>query len=188
MPGRDLLIQAWYQGGLTLIDFSDSSNPKEIAFFDRGPINTPNPTGLNLGGLWSTYWYNGYIYGSEIARGFDTFGLLTSGQMSENEIDAATEAQVDEFNSQHQTPITWEPSFNVVGSFFDQAVRSGALSGKTLKKVAKELEKAEEKAAKKPEKAIEPLEKAMRELKRTGDQGELRQAIKDLIKVLDRDD
>ena len=77
VPGRDILVQAWYQGGLSVIDFTDTANPVEIAYFDRGPINTPNPTGLNLGGLWSTYWYNGQVYGSEIARGFDTFGLTT---------------------------------------------------------------------------------------------------------------
>ena len=90
VPGRDILVQAWYQGGVSLIDFTDSANPTEIAYFDRGPINTPNPTALNLGGLWSTYWYNGTIYGSEIARGFDTFGLLPSDQLSINEIDAAS--------------------------------------------------------------------------------------------------
>ena len=91
VPGRDILVQAWYQGGLSVIDFSDTANPVEIAYFDRGPINTPNPTGLNLGGLWSTYWFNGQVYGSEIARGFDTFGLKTSDLLSENELDAARE-------------------------------------------------------------------------------------------------
>jgi hypothetical protein len=185
VPGRDLLIQAWYQGGLTLIDFSDTANPTEIAFFDRGPIDVPNPTGLNLGGLWSTYWYNGYIYGSEIARGFDTFGLLTSGQMSENEIDAATEAQVDEFNSQHQTPITWEPSFNVAGSFFDQAVRSGQLAGATLDKVSKHLAMAENLADQADDAAVvAQLQNAMRVLGGSGDQGELKQALRDLADSL----
>ena len=83
VPGRDILVQAWYQGGVSVIDFTDSANPTEIAFFDRGPINSPfpipdptNPNRINLGGLWSTYWYNGLVYGTEIARGFDTFGLL----------------------------------------------------------------------------------------------------------------
>jgi hypothetical protein len=185
VPGRDLLIQAWYQGGLTLIDFSDTANPTEIAFFDRGPVDVPNPTGLNLGGLWSTYWYNGYIYGSEIARGFDTFGLLTSGQMSENEIDAATEAQVDEFNSQHQTPITWEPSFNVAGSFFDQAVRSGQLAGATLDKVSKHLAMAENLADQADDAAVvAQLQNAMRVLGGSGDQGELKQALRDLADSL----
>ncbi len=113
VPGRDILVQAWYQGGVSIIDFTDTANPTEIAFFDRGPINTPNPTGLNLGGLWSTYWYNGTIYGTEIARGFDTFGLLPSDHLSENEIAAASEVQLDEFNAQHQTFIAHTPSFAV---------------------------------------------------------------------------
>ena len=130
VPGRDILVQAWYQGGLSVIDFSDTANPVEIAYFDRGPINTPNPTGLNLGGLWSTYWFNGQVYGSEIARGFDTFGLTTSDLLSENELDAAREVQLDEFNAQHQEKIVWTPSFNVAGAYFDQAVRSGELTAR----------------------------------------------------------
>src|SRR5262245_32228458 len=105
VPGRDILVQAWYQGGVSVIDFTDTENPQEIAFFDRGPINSPSPTGLNLGGLWSTYWYNGMIYGTEIARGFDTYRLLPSDMLSENEIDAASEVQLDELNSQNQPMI-----------------------------------------------------------------------------------
>ena len=142
VPGRDILVQAWYQGGVSLIDFSDSANPTEIAYFDRGPINTPNATALNLGGLWSTYWYNGTIYGSEIARGFDTFGLLPSDQLSINEIDAASLVAQDEFNAQHQEPFVWEPSFSVVGAYYDQAVRSGALDGARARQVGKTIELA----------------------------------------------
>ena len=99
MPGRDIMAQAWYQGGISLIDFTDSANPVEIAFFDRGPISA---TSLVLGGFWSAYWYNGNIYGSEIARGFDVFGLLPSEHLTEAEIAAAREVQLDEFNAQHQ--------------------------------------------------------------------------------------
>jgi hypothetical protein len=145
VPGRDILVQAWYQGGTSVIDFTDSANPTEIAYFDRGPINSPNPTGLNLGGLWSTYWYNGTVYGSEIARGFDTFGLLASDHLSENELAAAAEVQVGEFNAQHQTPIVWTPSFNVVGAFFDQLLRTGELSATQAERIAKDIAKAEEK-------------------------------------------
>ncbi len=72
VPGRDIFVQAWYQGGASLVDFSDSSNPVEIGYYDRGPISS---TALVLGGLWSTYWYNGSTYGSELARGFDVWGL-----------------------------------------------------------------------------------------------------------------
>ena len=87
VPGRDIMVQAWYQGGLSVFDFTDSAHPVEIAFFDRGPIDAKN---LIIGGYWSTYWYNGRIYGSEIARGIDIFKLLPSEYLSQNEIDAAT--------------------------------------------------------------------------------------------------
>ncbi|HSV40204.1 MAG TPA: hypothetical protein VLI04_15700 [Nocardioidaceae bacterium] len=185
VPGRDILVQAWYQGGLSVIDFSDTANPQEIAFFDRGPINTPNATGLNLGGLWSTYWYNGLVYGTEIARGFDTFGLTPSGMMSGNEIDAASEVEQSIFNSQHQTRITWAPSFNVAGSYFDQAVRSGALAGATRDKVGKSLAKAEKLVSQgQPASAVDLLTTAIRQLGTTGDQGELRQALVDLRATL----
>jgi hypothetical protein len=147
VPGRDVLVQAWYQGGLSIIDFTDSANPTEIAFYDRGPINIPNPSGLNLGGYWSTYWYNGNVFGTEIARGFDAFRLLPSDQMSEDEIAAATEAQVTEFNSQHQVPITWAPSFAVVGAHFDQAVRGDVIDDATAAEVGKHVDKAEKLAA-----------------------------------------
>lgn len=180
VPGRDILVQAWYQGGLSVIDFSDTANPVEIAYFDRGPISTPaNPNGLNLGGLWSTYWYNGQVYGTEIARGFDTFGLETSDMLSENELDAAREVVLDEFNAQHQEKIVWEPSFNVAGAYFDQAVRSGELSGATLDTVEKHLAKAE-KLEGRGAAAKAQLSNAIRVLDDSGDQGELKQALKDL--------
>jgi hypothetical protein len=183
VPGRDILAQAWYQGGVSIIDFSDSSNPVEIAFFDRGPINVPNPTLLNLGGLWSTYWYNGHIYGTEIARGFDTFGLLVSDLMSDNEIDAASEVEQDEFNAQHQTTITWAPSFNVAGAYFDQAVRSGELAGAKLTKVAKHMALAESLQGNGNASAAQ-LDIAIRQLSDTGDQGELKQALQELADSL----
>ena len=182
VPGRDILVQAWYQGGVSVIDFTDSANPTEIAFFDRGPINSPfpipdptNPNRINLGGLWSTYWYNGLVYGTEIARGFDTFALLESDQMSENEIDAASEVLVGEFNSQHQTPITWAPSFNVAGSFFDQAVRSGELAGAQARQVGTSMELAEKQADKgNDEAAIAHLRNAAR---RVGEDNDLTAAL-----------
>jgi hypothetical protein len=165
VPGRDLFVQAWYQGGVSVIDFTDSASPQEIAFFDRGPINVPNPTGLNLGGLWSTYWYNGHVYGTEIARGFDTFGLVASDHLSQNEIDAASEVEQTVFNSQHQTKIAWEPSFNVAGAYFDQAVRAAVLSGKTAVKVSQDLAKAETLAGKgENESAVDHLENAIRRI------------------------
>ena len=115
-PGRDILVQAWYQGGMSVIDFTDSANPVEIAYFDRGPINAAEPPALNLGGLWSTYWYNGHVFGSEIARGFDTFGLLPSDQLSQNEIDAASAGAARTSSTRSTRPqIRGTPSFAVVG-------------------------------------------------------------------------
>jgi hypothetical protein len=121
VPGRDIMSQAWYQGGISLIDFTDSRNPREIAFFDRGPINAAS---LVLGGFWSAYWYNGQIYGSEIARGFDVFGLAPSQHVTEAEIAAAGEVRLAQFNAQSQPKITWAPSFAVARARCDQLVRT----------------------------------------------------------------
>jgi hypothetical protein len=139
VPGRDIFVQAFYQGGASLVDFSDSSNPVEIGYFDRGPVSG---TSLVFGGFWSTYWYNGETYGSELARNFDVLGLTPNAQLSANEIAAAREVQVDRLNVQRQDRFTWEPSFAVVRSFLDQAFRADAGS-KTLGKVDDAITRAE---------------------------------------------
>jgi hypothetical protein len=144
VPGRDIFIQAWYQGGASLVDFSDSSHPVEIGYYDRGPISSAS---LVLGGLWSTYWYNGQTYGSEIARGFDVFGLTATDQLSDNEIEAAREAQVERLNVQHQDELHWEPSFAVVRSFVDQGNRAGNFDAETLALANKFIDRAERFAA-----------------------------------------
>jgi hypothetical protein len=142
VPGRDIMAQAWYQGGLSVFDFTDSANPKEIAYFDRGPVS---PTALLTGGLWSTYYYEGTILGTEIARGFDLFGLTPGAELSANEIAAAAEVDFGgQFNAQLQPRLAWAPSFAVVRSHLDQLVRAGAIDAKTLGKVTKHIEKAEE--------------------------------------------
>jgi hypothetical protein len=140
VPGRDVMVQAWYQGGASLIDFSDSRNPVEIGYYDRGPISSAS---LVLGGLWSTYWYNGATYGSEIARGFDVFDLTPTANMSANEIAAAREVQVDRLNPQHQDRLRWKPSFAVVRALLDQLVRAKGIDSRTLAKVNFYLDKAE---------------------------------------------
>ena len=147
VPGRDIMVQAWYQGGLSVIDFTDTAKPMEIAYFDRGPIDEPNPSGLNLGGYWSTYWYNGNVLGSEIARGFETLAFTPSAMMSANEITAAGEIQLDEFNAQLQSKLVHDPSYAVVRSFVDQAERNGDLSGNALKQVRKSIDQAEKLSA-----------------------------------------
>ncbi|MEM1106764.1 MAG: DUF305 domain-containing protein [Pseudomonadota bacterium] len=126
VPGRDIFVQAWYQGGLSLIDFTDSANPQEIGYFDRGPLH---PDRLVLGGYWSTYWYGGRIYGTAISRGLDVFTLAPSDMMSEAEIGAAEVANQGElFNPQQQFMVTWpEGSPDVAQAYLDQLSRSGGL-------------------------------------------------------------
>src|SRR5690606_14281003 len=125
VPGRDLFIQAWYQGGATVIDFTDSAHPVEIAYFDRGALD---PKHLVLGGYWSTYWYNGRIYGTEIARGLDVLALKPSEHMTQNEIDAAGLAdQGARFNPQQQNPATWPAHPVVARAYMDQLQRSQAM-------------------------------------------------------------
>ncbi|WP_353826894.1 hypothetical protein [Agromyces sp. SYSU T0242] len=144
IPGRDVMVQAWYQGGLSIWDFTDSANPVEIAYLDRGPITEGF---LTLGGYWSTYWYNGNVFGSEIARGFDSVALTPSMYLSANEIAAAGEIQLDEFNAQMQTMLVHAPSFALSRAFVDQAERDGSLSGNALKQVRKAIDQAEKLAA-----------------------------------------
>jgi len=121
VPGRDIMVQAWYQGGVSVFDFTDGAHPFEIAFFDRGPIDAKD---LITGGYWSTYWYNGYIYGSEISRGIDVFKLIPSQYLSQNEIDAANLVRSDELNAQEQQRNIWPASSVVARAYLDQLVRS----------------------------------------------------------------
>ena len=139
VPGRDLFVQAWYQGGLSVIDFTDSSNPQEVAFFDRGPIH---PERLVLGGYWSTYWYDGKVYGTEIVRGLDVLELAPSEYMTTNEIAAASLAdQGALFNPQQQFMVTWpegEPA--VAMSYIDQLARTSALSDDKVTELTETIE------------------------------------------------
>ncbi len=124
IPGRDIEVQAWYQGGISVIDFTDAAHPYEIGYFDRGPIDAKT---LVLGGDWSAYWYNGYIYGSEIARGLDVFKLVPSKFLTQNEIDAANLVQFSELNVQSQQNITWPSQLIVARAYLDQLGRSQGL-------------------------------------------------------------
>jgi hypothetical protein len=140
VPGRDVMSQAWYQGGISVFDFTDSANPKELAFFDRGPISA---TALVTGGMWSGYWYNGFLYGTEIARGFDAFGLTPTDALSENEIAAASEPRFAQFNAQLQPRITWAPSYALVRAYRDQVVRTGTVDAETLDQINMFIDRAE---------------------------------------------
>jgi hypothetical protein len=140
VPGRDIKVQAWYQGGISVFDFTDAANPVEIAFFDRGPLSA---TELILGGHWSAYWYNGYIYGSEIARGFDVLRLTPSEHLTRNELDAANLVRYETFNPQHQPRIVWPASFVVARAYLDQLERGGRWSGDRISQLRAGLERAE---------------------------------------------
>jgi len=140
VPGRDIEVQAWYQGGVSVMDFTDPAQPFEIAYFDRGPIDSKV---LVLGGEWSAYWYNGYIYGSEIARGLDVFELTPSKFLTQNEIDAAKAVRVSELNVQNQQKIEWPAQLVVAKAYVDQLSRSQALPAQRIADLQKAIQKAE---------------------------------------------
>src|SRR5262245_16102614 len=139
VPGRDIEVQGWYQGGVSIVDFTDPAHPFEIAYFDRGPID---PKMLILGGQWSAYWYNGYVYGSEIARGLDVFELTPTKFLTQNEIDAARAVHVAELNVQNQQKIEWPATLVVAKAYVDQIERSQALPTKKIADLRKAIEAA----------------------------------------------
>jgi len=140
VPGRDIEVQAWYQGGISVMDFTDAAHPYEIAYFDRGPIS---PKLLILGGDWSAYWYNGYIYASEIARGLDVFELTPTKNLTQNEIDAAKTVKVAEENVQNQQKIVWPNQLVVAKAYLDQLGRSQALPANQIASLRKNIDAAE---------------------------------------------
>jgi len=140
VPGRDIEVQAWYQGGISVMDFTDPAKPFEIAYFDRGAID---PKLLILGGDWSAYWYNGYIYGSEIARGLDVFQLTPTQFLTQNEIDAAKAVRVPELNVQNQQRLQWPSTLVVAKAYLDQLSRSQALPDKQINDLRRAIASAE---------------------------------------------
>ena len=176
VPGRNIEVQSWYQGGVSIMDYTDPSHPFEIGYFDRGPVDNSRPA---MGGQWSTYYYNGFIYGSEIARGTDVFKLVPTKYLTQNEIDAAAQVQLTELNVQDQPKITWPENSVTARAYLDQLSRDTSVSpqqatelnaalasknGKKLKQMSKQLE-AEASAAKTPEDAtrMHALAKIMNE-------------------------
>ncbi len=142
VPGRDIMVQGWYQGGISVFDWTDPAHPQEIAFFDRGPMDS---TKLEGAGSWSAYWYNGRIVSSEIARGLDILELKPSPLLSQNEIDAATLVHFDQLNVQDQPKIVWPASFVVARAYLDQLERSHALAASRIASTRGALARAERK-------------------------------------------
>jgi hypothetical protein len=155
VPGRDLFVQGWYQGGVDVSDFTDPDHPFEVAFFDRGPVDPPPASGDTaspsisrmrgtIGGSWGAYYWNGYIYSSELARGFDVLELVPSDKLSANEIAAAKLVRMEEYNPQSQPHYTFPAAFPVVRSYLDQLVRNNGLSSDRTTAIANALDAAEQ--------------------------------------------
>jgi hypothetical protein len=143
VPGRDIMVQAWYQGGVSVFDFTDSTKPYEIAFFDRGPIDAKN---LMTGGFWSTYWYNGQIYGAEMARGLDVLKLTPSEFLSQNELDAASQLKMETFNAQDQPKVVWPATATVAKAYVDQLTRSKSFDAAKAQAVNAAIDKKDKSA------------------------------------------
>jgi hypothetical protein len=154
VPGRDLFVQGWYQGGVDVSDFTNPDHPFEVAFFDRGPVDPPPAPGDTvtntgrfrgtIGGSWGAYYWNGYIYSSELARGFDVLELVPSDKLSANEIAAAKLVRMEQYNPQSQPHYTFPPAFPVVRSYLDQLVRNNGLSSDRTTAIGKALDAAEQ--------------------------------------------
>jgi hypothetical protein len=140
VPGRDIMVQGWYQGGVDVFDFSDPNHPYEIAYFDRGPVSD---TSKVIGGSWGAYYWNGYVYSSELSRGLDIFELQPSEYLSQNELDAAKLVHLDTYNPQSQPKIVWPAAFPVVKSYLDQLVRAKALPAERTTAIAAAIASAE---------------------------------------------
>ncbi len=144
IPGRDVMVQAWYQGGLSVFDWTDIDHPQEIAFFDRGPVDANR---MMMGGSWSAYWYNGVIVSSEIARGLDIYELVPNGLISENELAAAKTVRLPYWNTQDQQKLVWASSFVVARAYLDQLERSKGLAADAIASARTALASAERRSS-----------------------------------------
>jgi hypothetical protein len=171
VPGRDIMVQGWYQGGVSLMDFTDPDNPTELGYFDRGSIDPPRDVDVpappsaeagrrsrgTIGGSWGAYWWNGYIYSSELDRGFDILELEPSDQLSKNEIEAAKLVRFAQYNPQTQPRIEWPAAFPVIRSYLDQLVRGNGLTGERTTAIARALDAAEQHTGRTRREALEAL-------------------------------
>jgi hypothetical protein len=200
VPGRDIMVQGWYQGGVSVMEFTDPDHPKELAYFDRGPIDPP-PTGEvqatettdgrrtrgTIGGSWGAYWWNGLIYSSELDRGFDILELLPSDELSANEIEAAKLVKFEQYNPQSQPKVVWPAAFPVIRSYLDQLVRDNGLASARTTAVASALDAAEKASGKARRDALNKLAAQVdKDVKGAKDPARVKAmsaAIKDLAKA-----
>jgi hypothetical protein len=181
VPGRDIKVQAWYQGGVSVFDFTDPERPVEIAYFDRGPMSD---SVLVIGGQWSSYWYNGLVYGSEIGRGLDVFRLTPGEHLSRNELDAAALVRMDRFNPQSQERITWPAHFAVARAYLDQLERGNGLARGRITAVRQGLDRAEGASGAARRTALAQLAAGIdRDAERAADAGRVR-ALADVVRRL----
>jgi hypothetical protein len=200
IPGRDVMVQGWYQGGISVMEFTDPDHPRELAYFDRGPIDPPSVADTaaadpeeeimrhTLGGSWGAYWWNGMIYSSELDRGFDVLELMPSDEISKNEIDAAKLVHMEQYNPQSQPKIVWPPAFVVVRAYLDQLVRGKGLAAERTTAIASALDAAEKESGSARSKSLNALAGQVdRDVKGATDQGRVREmsaAIKALAKAV----
>ena len=174
VPGRDIMVQGWYQGGVSVMDFTNADKPTELAYFDRGPIDPPAGADVpvatpaaqggrgmrgTIGGSWGAYYWNGYIYSSELDRGFDIMELQPTDQLSKNEIEAAKLVKFTEYNPQSQPKIVWPAAFPVVRSYLDQLVRWNGLSAERTTAIGNAIDAAEKQEGKARRDALNTLAK-----------------------------
>ena len=158
VPGRNIEVQSWYQGGISIMDYTDASHPFEIGYFDRGPIDDSRPA---MGGQWSTYYYNGYIYGSEIARGTDVLKLIPSKFLTADEIAAAQQISLPELNVQDQPKISWPPNFVTARAYLDQIARGSSMTQQQITDIHAGMEAVEKTHAKKDVSKLRAMAKAV---------------------------
>ena len=167
VPGRDIMVQAWYQGGISVFDFTDSANPFEIAYFDRGPLDADQ---ITLAGYWSAYWYRGFIYGTEIVRGLDVLELLPSEFITENEIGAASTVAPATFNAQDQRRVEWPTRPVIARAYLDQLGRTDTLTPERRSFVSRLLDRADAALAGNNESGLtEELATAASDMERVGE-------------------
>lgn len=181
IPGREVMVQAFYQGGITLFDWTDAAHPIEIAFFDRGPSVG------GAGGFWSAYWYNGALYGNDEGRGIDVWELTPGPYLSQNEIDAAKSVHMNYFNAQQQSRFVWPATFALARSYVDQLERNGGLPTARIAAVRSALSGAESASGSARSSALSTLASSINgDLAGASDKGRVQRlmhAVQDLSKV-----
>jgi hypothetical protein len=201
VPGRDVMVQGWYQGGVSVMDFTDPAKPTELAYFDRGPIDAPPQVDVPsvagqqqgsgrarnaTGGSWGAYYWNGYIYSSELDRGFDILELEPTDQLSKNEIEAAKLVRFMEYNPQSQPKIEWPAAFPVVRSYLDQLVRWNGLASERTTSIGTALDQAEQQSGRARRDALNALARLVdRDIAGARDSARVRM-MSDAIKALAR--